>query len=138
MYGFHDSPHPLGLLFNIYKDPDILLLNNEKFECIDSKLYAILVLPKASLSLVDKKYIDFTKDNDILYAEECCKKCIEFHNKLKKLNDIVTKDQTDSNTKKEISVVSKNMILHKKQHDDITLDDINTIIMNFNKFDSKF
>ena len=138
MYEFHDSPHPLGLLFNIYKNPNILSLNNEKFECIDSRLYALLVLPKASLSLIDDRYMEFSEKNDMLYTEECCEKCTEFHNKLKKLNSIINSNPKDYETRNQISIISKNMILHKKQHDDITLNDIKNIIIKFNKFNSKF
>jgi hypothetical protein len=138
MYGFHDSPHPLGLMFGILKNPDFLKLSNEKFECIDSRLYAILVLPKSSLSLVDEKYKKFTEETDILYDEECCKKCTSFHSKLKKLNEEFLNDPKNLEIKKKITVESKSMTLHKKQHDDITLSDINNIITGFNKFNSKF
>jgi hypothetical protein len=134
MYGFQDSPHPLGLIFNIFKYPELLQVSNETFKPIDPDLYAILVLPKASLCLINKKYTEFAKQNKILYDEECCEKCNHFHDKLKDLNEKVINDKENVSYRKQVSITSKNMTLHKKQHDCITLADIEEIINNFDRF----
>ncbi len=103
MYKYDISPHPIGLLFHIYKYPDSLKLNTETYEHINQQLYPILVLPKSSIHLIDKQYHEFANKSKILYQEEECEEC----------------------------KYSKNIIKHKKTHKDITFEDIEILIENF-------
>jgi 5'-3' exonuclease len=139
MYGFQNGPHPLGLIFNLEMDNSLLKLNTECYSPLSPVLYAMLVLPKASMELINTKYHDFLKSTNILYDEECCEKCQDYYKDLKKLNEKVTKiDKNESlEYKKKIAIVSKNMTNHKREHCNITTDDIIEITTKFNKFCQK-
>lgn len=126
MYEYDESPHPLGLIFNISRYPDLLTYKSVKFDAINPMLYAMLILPKASLNLIDKKYYNFAVKNKSLYEEECCNKCNEFYAKIKKMK----KNNVDND---KIVLMVKTMNLHKKQHNDITLSDIEDILLKFKK-----
>ena len=139
MYGFQDSPHPFGIAINIQKNPSLLTLKTDLFPPIDNALYAILALPYKSKDFIDAKYHKFIKKVPILYEEEKCLKCIEFHEKLGSLNEeikLFTEDDEEKTQKlrgniaKELDMLS----LHKKSHDCLTFDDIDEIINKFNKF----
>lgn len=136
MYGYQSGPHPLGLLISLMNNNKLLLLNQEIYKPIDPKLYAILVLPKSSKKLIDKKYHDTLNNINLLYDEECCKKCNEYHVNIKKINNEIKTEKDDENIKelrKKTGIISKQLGLHKKQHDLLTVDDINDIIKKINE-----
>jgi hypothetical protein len=120
---YSSSPHPLGLILNLHKDPTIAKFKDIVYPSIDPNLYAILVFPQKALSLVDAKYHNFAKKYDILYEVELCPVCIELHKELKnyKVNEKMYKD------------VSKEIKIHKINHDVLTIDDIETIVKDFNR-----
>lgn len=127
MYSYQDAPHPLGLIFNISIYPDLLKINHQMFDPINPALYAILVLPKASLCLINSEYHEFAHSNPILYSEECCKICITHH---KKITQIYSSDEYDDD--KKIKTITSEMTKHRKLHTNITLDDVVDIINKFN------
>ena len=136
MYNFQEAPHPLGIIYNLLKDHNLLELSNIKFNSVDPVLYGILILPKSSLNLIHNKYHKFIKHTSVLYNEECCTECKEYHEKIKILN-IKKNEKIDNKTfdiNKEIIKITKIMNLHKKQHDSITLTDIEDIIDKFNNY----
>lgn len=124
MYNYTESPHPVGLLFYISKYPEKLILKKEIFSPINPTLYSILVLPKTSMSLIDKIYHPFIEKNNILYKGENCEKC-KYYNKILSCCD-------ENTYKTEFSKLST----HRKQHfeTDININDINNIITNFSKY----
>jgi len=141
MYGFQNGPHPLGLILNLELNDSLLKFNNELYPSLDPVLYAMLVLPKASMNLINTKYHDFLKGTNILYDEECCNKCQDYYKTLKQLNDKVTKlGKTKDESlefRNQIIQVTKNMSNHKKEHCSITTDDIVDITKKFKKFCKK-
>lgn len=139
MYEYPDCPHPLGIILNVLNNPNLLKHNKNVCLPISSSLYAILVLPNFAQKLVNKKYHKFMEKNDILYREEKCKKCLEFHDDLKKSNAELTEldkkdDKKIDEIKNTISQISKRLMAHKKNHDVLTLDDIRTISSNFENY----
>jgi hypothetical protein len=133
MYNYkdkRDTPHPLGLIFNIDTNSELLKVNTQVFDPINPALYAILILPQASLCLINKKYHAFANKNKILYEEECCDKCENYDKKIKTLN---CKKENINDNNDEIEYIKKNMKIHKKQHINITLVDIEDIINKFNE-----
>ena len=139
MYGFQCSPHPLGLLINIKKNPKLIITSNEIFNSIDRKLYTILLIPNKYSDLINKDYKNFIKKVSILYDEENCTKCGDFYKKIKNLKCQLDKKNDEDN----INIINKNIIqtqkilsLHKKSHTDLTLDDIITIINKYKKYKS--
>lgn len=134
MYGYTESPHPFGLIIHASKNPELLSVNRDKFPPIDITLYSILVLPKSAKVLINKKYHDFMEETTILYDEENCKTCQEFYKKIKDINTQMedAESENDEDIKTESKKISKMMSLHKKQHDDLDLNDIEDIIIKFN------
>lgn len=142
MYEYNTGPHPLGLLMSLQFNKNLLCHNKNICKPISSSLYAILVLPNLARNLIDKKYHKFMDDSDILYSVENCKKCIDFHSNLKTLNgDLLCCDEDNenekNNIKKKISNISKEMVSHKKKHENLSLRDIKTISLNFDKYCKK-
>lgn len=150
MYSFTEGPHPLGLMLNIEFNKNILKHNKSLCDPINPNLYAILVLPNFGKNLIDKKYHEFMEKSDVLYSEEKCKQCKDFHSKMKSLNcelsectencnDVDINDENDTklktkklnSVKSQISSTSKNMLTHKKSHQLLSLKDIKTISSNF-------
>lgn len=149
MYEYQDAPHPLGLIFNIIQNKNLLKFNKTISPAITPELYAILVLPDFARNLIDKKYHKFMNQNDILYTTEKCKKCAEFHDELKTIKNNIAKTQAEIDSdnednsdiqkklqkiKNQNTLLSKQLIAHKKNHDKLTLSDITTIVTNFNIF----
>lgn len=121
MYNHNTSPHPLGLLF--YMESNITYLREENSIYTLSKLtipeeiYAILVLPKSSLHLLDTQYSKKIDDKlNFLYAEETCNECIKYHDELANSDNKITR------------LLSKQMIKHKQIHKDINATQINYVI----------
>lgn len=126
---YASNPHPLGLILNLHKDPTIAQFKNITYPSINPNLYAILIFPQKALSLVDAKYHDFAKKYDILYEMELCPVCIELYKELKNYN---SKDTMYKNISKEIKI-------HKLNHEPLTIDDVEEIVKDFNKeFDEKY
>jgi hypothetical protein len=140
MYGYKDvsKPHPLGLLFCV--DELENMFNMWKLQQslpLSPTLYSILLLPKSWSHLIDKKYQAFANKEKSLYVTECCEKCKYFNNKINELNTKVqflesNKKESDI-TKQECVNVSKNLSLHKKQHEMLTFEDIEEIRCKFEK-----
>jgi hypothetical protein len=138
MYGFQDAPHPFGLLYNIKKDPHIMITSMETSSHVNKTLYSILVLPYKCRKLIDAKYKKFLKKTTILYEEEQCKLCSEYHEKMGVLNKKVQdKKENTIEIKNELTKAQSRMMHHKKTHGDLTLDDIEQIIKKFTKFTKK-
>lgn len=124
MYEFQDeTPHPLGLICNLFGNPEIAKFKDVRSPSINPDLYAILVFPRKAIKLINKKYHDFAENCDILHEEEDCKLCQEFYNQLALLNF----------KEKEYKEISKELKLHKKQHSRIVADDICEIVKDFSK-----
>lgn len=121
MYEFDDTPNLIGVIYNLYNYENIAVMKNKKFPSINQNLYAILVFPQKAINLVDKKYHDFAKKNTILYEQEMCEECNNYHEKLDKLNS----------TQQEYKILSKELKLHKKKHPRIIVNDIEEIITSF-------
>lgn len=138
MYEFQDSPHPFGLLYNIKRNPHIMITSVETSLHINKTLYSILVLPYKCRKLIDIKYKKFLKKASILYEEEQCKICSDYHEKMGELN-IKVHDEKENITeiKTELTKTQTRMMHHRKSHNDLTLDDIELIIKKFTKFTKK-
>ena len=144
MYEYQESPHPLGLIFNIMENRELLKHNNNVSDPISSSLYAILLLPNFAKKLIDKKYHKFMEKNDILYTTEKCKECKEFYSEIQTIkNDLMVTDTETicedteikiNKLKKNSTELGKKLIAHKKNHDRLSLNDIKTIISNFESF----
>ena len=89
--------------------------------------------------MIDKKYHDFLNKSSILYDEEECQKCKEMREKTKKLNDEISNadEEDEIKLKKKLNVFSKTFTLHKKQHENLNFDDIETIMIEFDDYCSK-
>lgn len=95
MYEYQESPHPLGLIFNIKENPNLLVINKITYPPISPVLYAILVLPNFAKDLINKKYHKFLEKNDILYSVEKCTKCSDFCNKIKSIKTDLANVETE-------------------------------------------
>ena len=124
MYNSQSAPHPFALLTNVEHNNALLDYNNYKSQNINPNLYAIILMPKSALSFINAKYIKFAEKHDILYDEEMCKECNQFYDDIKKYDGDIQK----------IKIIKNKMISHKRKHDDITVNDINKIIVDFNNF----
>jgi 5'-3' exonuclease len=136
MYEYNTSPDPLLLYLYVSKPTTSLRNSTIKSDPIDKNLYGILLLPKSAKELINKKYHEFIDNNYKLYDEECCKHCVKFHNNLKAINkELLTlkEGESDKEIKCKISSISKEMIIHKKTHNALVLDDIETIVKKFNE-----
>lgn len=114
MYNHNASPHPFGIVLSIEHDKNLYKLSKINYKCIDHNLYAILILPKSSISLVNDKYKKFVENMNntgILYDIENCNICDKL-----KLN------------KKELRE-------HKKKHEKISFGDIQKIVKKFEEFE---
>lgn len=135
MYEYQTSPNPFILYLYVSKTTTSLQNSIIKSDPIDKSLYGILLLPKSAKKLVDKKYHDFIDNNYKLYDEECCKHCIKFHNDLSVLNKkllLLNEGESGKDIKGEISLISREMVAHKKSHTVLVLDDIESIVEKFN------
>jgi 5'-3' exonuclease len=121
MYENDEKPHPLTLLLHIAIDPSICNINNSTFPSIDKNIYAVLVMPKCALSLIDSKYHSFAQKCDILYEKELCEKCNDFYDKLAKL---------DSKSA-EYTEIKKKLKIHEVSHNRIIADDILNLLSLF-------
>lgn len=159
MYEYQESPHPLGIVFNIIENPNLLIAKNTICKPIDQSLYAILLLPNFAKNLIDKKFHKFMENNDILYLIERCKECKEFNSKIKNLktdisnteeefenisltssnNDVLSEKSKEIESKlkqlkNENVLLGKKFTAHKKNHDRLNLSDIKNIISNFESY----
>ena len=131
MYNF-ESPHPFGLIFYLESELDKIKkvtnndLNTEKVT-VPEDIYAILVLPKSSLHLLDKKYHKIDSCLDFLYTEELCPNCIEFYENLRNLHKNLAQEKSDVTRKNITKLVSK-IGKHKATHKDIGIKEINFAI----------
>ena len=98
----------------MHKNQNCLKINKDTYPPLESLLYAILVLPKKALPLIEVKYHDFVDKNPILYEEESCKKCIKYY----------------SEKEKDFKKIRE----HKKNHKNISFTDIETIIEKFTDY----
>jgi hypothetical protein len=121
MYQMDDTPHPFGLLLNLDLNKDICKFKGGEYPSLNQNLYAILVFPQKAIDLIDKKYHNFAKKNDILYEQELCETCNEMYNELYKYT---SSEQKYKDKAKEIK-------LHKKIHNRITVNDIEDITNDF-------
>jgi hypothetical protein len=131
-YMYNDSaikPHPFGLVLNIHHNSSLLYIDKKIYEPIDPILYAILILPKSSIDLIDKKYHDLINSHEILHEEECCSKCKKYETKIKNIKKI----KSDSN-KSELQNLTRKFKQHKENHKNITTDVINNIKNSFNVY----
>jgi len=117
------------------------------FSPINKEIYPILILPKKGIHLINNKYHDVIKSNaelQLLYEEEECPNCIDYHNKIsiihKKIKDIQLLANLDENNdieiindeilpyKKKLSKINPLFEKHKLSHKSIKLNDIYKII----------
>jgi len=124
MYQSDDTPHPLGLILHMNLNQDILKFKDENYGGLDKNLYAILVLPKKTINLINIKYHDFAKKyENVLCEEEMCETCINLH--IKK-NKYTREDE-------EYKEISNELKCHKAEHRHIDMDDIENISTDFTK-----
>jgi hypothetical protein len=129
MYNYTSTPHPFGML---------IMINELKFSPITSDhinkfLYGILILPKSAKFLINSKYHKFIDENDILYDVELCKKCNSFHKNMSIIQDKIRKNKNDIESKCKYTELAKSLKLHKIIHEQLTLKDIEELIIKFNK-----
>ena len=134
MYESKECPHPIGLMMSAQYN--LLKVNDSLCSPINSQLYAILVLPNFAKDLINKKYHKFLKKNDILYAEEKCENCNDFHSQIKQLkqNENKMSLKEKEKLKTDIAAITKQLTLHKKNHGNINLTDIKSIQKKFKKY----
>lgn len=150
MYSHDGSPHPFGFLFHLeltvtglHRDPPVPL-NVAPY--VPDDIYAILVLPKASLHLIDEAYAKrIGSQLHFLYDEELCPECILSHKVMgdlhRELGAIDGDDGDDGDdgegtgngddVRKRIATESLKMVRHKQLHRDITIDEIHSVIKFF-------
>lgn len=135
MYKYNKSPHPFGLLF--YLESNIKTLKSEQTNKFIEKLiipediYAVLVLPKSSLHLLDNKYSKKIDESlNFLYDEEICKDCIKYHKILDDCHNKLNSDNFDNmeKIKKTMKETSLIMLKHKNIHKNISISEINHVI----------
>lgn len=132
--------HPIGIMCILYRYDDLLNINDGRENPIDTSLYAILLLPKISKSLIDKKYYDFMDKNKILYDKECCETCKEYDIKNKQLLKdrrlLMESDNNEllENKRNELSEMKIIINDHNKTHKDISVIDINKIEKIYMKY----
>jgi len=114
MYENDVNPHPFGLMLHISENPKICELSPLKYPSIDPNLYAVLVMPKKCLSLIDSRYHSFAEKCDILYEKELCKTCNEFYEKLEGLKSDMA----------EYKSIKKSLKQHEETHARIIASDI--------------
>lgn len=125
MYQSDDTPHPLGLILHMNLNPNIIKFKDKNYGGLDKNLYAILVLPKKAINLINTKYHDFAKKYEhVLCEEEMCEICINFH--IKK-NKYTREDD-------EYKEISNELKCHKAEHRHIDMDDIENISAEFTNF----
>jgi hypothetical protein len=129
MYNYTSHPHPFGMLIMM----DELKFSPTISEPVNKFLYGILILPKSAKNLVNVKYHEFIDENDILYDIELCKKCNSFHVNMSKVQDKIRKNKDDVESKCKYNELAKSLKLHKIFHEQLTLKDIEEIIIKFNK-----
>jgi hypothetical protein len=134
MYEYNIAPHPLGMVILLNKN--FLNLSNVTSNPIDKHLYGILILPKSAKFLIDRKYHSFMEENNILYDIELCSKCNSFHQKLSKIQENIRKSKDDIESKTQYNNVSKQLKLHKINHKQLNLEDIEILIEKFKKFET--
>jgi hypothetical protein len=117
------------------------------FNPINKEIYPILILPKKAIHLINAKYHDLIKSNtelQLLYEEEECPTCINYHNEIssihKKIKDIQLFANLDENNdtetindeilpyKKKLGKLGPLIEKHKLSHKSIKLNDIYKII----------
>jgi 5'-3' exonuclease len=135
IYNYDTSIDPLSL--------QIYLLNNEyklniikNDNIINKNLCALILLPKRALNLVDNKYHKFINNStdkiiNKISEEEQCVQC-----KLNQKSYIENKKlyQEEKITKSEYDKYNEKYTNHKKTHKNLTEEDINKIVLKFNKF----
>jgi hypothetical protein len=90
------KPHPFGIVLNIHNNSSLLHIDKKIYEPIDPILYAILILPKSSINLIDEKYHDLIDCHKILHEEECCSKCKKYETKIKNIKKNIKLDSDKS------------------------------------------
>lgn len=114
MYENDEIPHPFALILHIHENPKICDISKLKYPSIDPNLYAVLVLPKKALSLIETKYHAFAEKCGILHEKELCGTCHDYQNKI-----IELKDNVD-----ECKKIKKEFKMHQNTHTRIVADDI--------------
>lgn len=120
MYTSKENPHPFGLILNISVDPKNLCVSEEQYEPLSCEIYAMLLLPKNAMSLIDVQYHEFMKNSKKLYIDDSCESCDKMTERIKSITD-----QT------EILNLNKKIRNHKKFHDNIELEDIYDFIEKY-------
>lgn len=134
MYECEDSPHPLGILYNLEYFTDTTFVESKPLSPV---LYSILLLPKSWKHLINEKYHNFVECEKNLYMEESCNKCKQHNKKLREFKSQIkileSEKKSVTDVKKQLRSVTKDLSLHKKQHTLLTLDDIYDIKTKFDK-----
>jgi 5'-3' exonuclease len=134
VYDFDETPHPMGLLIALEIRKNF---NNDlnKSKPICNKLYSILLIPRGAKDIIDSNYHDLLNDKrlDMLYEQENCDTCHEYHIKLGELHKQYKEDE-DLKTKKKLTQSQKQFTAHKKKHLPISMDDINIIKAAYNEY----
>lgn len=138
MYNYKQSPHPLGIHYYLLFGSKIQI--PEPFPIpIPDHIYALLIIPKKAINLIDAKYhIAMNKYLNFLYEEEICDICCELHTKLSglyktiKYMTIMEQDTSKIKQVQKLSTsLSKKLAIHRKIHKNISLKDINFVINKF-------
>ena len=125
------SPHALGIYFYLSQKKTFVNFPL-KVNYIPDKIYASLILPRASIiSLVDKKMEKIVSDKslDFLFESENCKICDDYSKELKKLNNSLTgvamfyDDDESTDLTESIDNISHAFNQHKKNHKNLTMKD---------------
>jgi len=137
MYDY-DPPHPLGILYYLkFIDSNIKVEYPLKPIHIMPELYALLLLPKKAKCLINKKYHKLMDTQlKFLYEEEECKTCVALHVELSGLNKsyafMKAMGEDLDEISKKVSNISVKMGKHKKIHKDLTMKDVQNILMILN------
>jgi len=116
IYDYDINPEPL--LFLLYINRPNLQYNIIKYkESISNELCVLLLMPYAAKSLCNENLHKFMSENLLLYEEELCKFCKDFHSEISSLNKEYAKSlNQDTEIRKKITSCSKLYHFHKQSH----------------------
>ena len=132
IYDYDINPEPL--LFYIYINRSDLTYDKiTRKESISNELCLLLLMPYAAKSLCSERLHKFMEQHMMLYEEEQCLKCTDFHSKISVLNKSYEKSlKLDVSIRKQITSCGSAYKLHKQSHKKINKSIINDIQTKLN------
>ena len=128
-YEFDCNPHPIGLLFWLQTNKEVINIKFDLLNKIPDEVYSVLILPRAAKCYIAKKYHNLIdKKLDYLYGEEECNICCKYHKELSGLRKSVAfmreTEQDIENISVKLLTGMKELRIHKKIHKEIDYADI--------------